>query len=1038
MCNVADDSRIAIVGMAGRFPGADSVEELWRNLREGRESVRTLSTEELLERGADPALLKDPQHVPTVAEMRGHDAFDAPFFGFSHREAEILDPQQRVFLECAWAALEDAGYDPRNVPGIVSLYGGATTSTYLLFHLLPHMGAWDPFQLLTANAADTLTTRVAYKLGFKGSCFTVQCACSTSLVAVHLAVESLLNEACDVALAGGVSINVAQRTGYRYQEGSILSSDGHCRAFDARAGGTYFGSGVGIVVLKRWADALEDGDPIRAVILGSAANNDGDVKVGYTAPGVEGQSRVILEALSVARVDAETIGYVEAHGTGTRLGDPIEVQALTRAFGEHTERTGFCALGSLKSNFGHLDVAAGVAGLIKTVLALEREEIPPSLHYEEPNPEIDFASSPVYVARELLPWPRGAAPRRAGVSSFGIGGTNAHVVLEEAPAPQPAAPSRPWQLLVLSAKTRASLEKATAALGATLQGLAGNEEPALANVAYTLALGRKAFEQRRVLVTSDLTDAAHVLAERPAGRLVSQADSVEPWERPVVFMFSGQGAQHVGMGRDLYEQEEVFRRELDRCVEILKPYLGEDLRRTLYPEAGKQEAAAERLAETRRAQPALFAVEYALARQWAAWGVEPEAMIGHSIGEYVAACLAGVFSLEDALAVVEARGRLMQEMPPGDMLSVPMAAAQLEPLLGGEVSLAAVNAPARTTVSGPEAAIEALRTRLADHGVESARLHTSHAFHSEMMAPAAERLAVELAQVELGEPRIPFVSNLTGTWITPAEATDPQYWSRHLLGRVRFADGVEELAREPRRVLLEVGPGRTLSTLARQAEGELTAIESMRHPGQEGSDVAALLQALGRLWLAGRQIDWRLLFAGESRRRVPLPGYAFERRRYWIEPPRDGAGREPKAAAETAAQPPGELYDRPEIETDYVAPRSDLERLVVRVWQEQLGVERVGVDDNFFELGGDSFLAVQAMTRLRETLGREIPVVSLYEGPNIRSLVAILEKEGEEEDAGAERLSELVASRQRRHQHQQARRRRKEELLRSLEEMDEE
>ncbi|MCP4663253.1 MAG: type I polyketide synthase, partial [bacterium] len=735
-------------------PGAGNLDEFWENLRAGRESVRFLSAEEMLAGGADPALLDDPDYVKAVAELPDADAFDAPFFGVSHREAETLDPQQRVFLECAWHALENAGYDPGNMTARVGLYAGATTSTYLLFHLLPGLKTADPFQLLLGNAVDTLTTRVAYSLNLRGPAFAVQCACSTSLVAVHLAAESLLDEECDMALAGGVSVNYHHRLGYRFVEGSIASPDGHCRPFDARAEGTIFGSGVGMVVLKRLADALADGDPIRAVVLGSAVNNDGSLKVGYTAPSVEGQAEVIGDALDVAGVDPETIACIEAHGTATDLGDPIEIQALTRAFGERTERKQFCAIGSVKSNIGHLDVAAGIAGLIKTVLALEHRRIPPTLHFERPNPKIDFAGSPVYPASELREWERGEEPRRAGVSSFGMGGTNAHVILEEAPEREPAGPSRSWQLLMLSAKTRTSLDAATAALAGYLER---HGECALADVARTLAVGRKAFSHRRIAVCRDPADAAAVLAgggnlapgsprEDDGGRLLTQADTREPWERPVVFMFSGQGAQYVGMGLGLYEHEPVFRVELDRCAQLLAPHLDLDLRHLLYPRPDDAQEAGRRLTQTAVAQPALFAVEYALAALWRQWGIEPEAMIGHSIGEYVAATLAGVFSLEDALALVAARGRLMQEMPAGEMLSVPLPEDEVTSLLGGELSVAAINAPRLCVVSGPGDALGELQRRLAERDLEGRRLHTSHAFHSAMMEPILECFTEEVAK----------------------------------------------------------------------------------------------------------------------------------------------------------------------------------------------------------------------------------------------------------------------------------------------------
>ncbi|HEV7509451.1 MAG TPA: beta-ketoacyl synthase N-terminal-like domain-containing protein [Thermoanaerobaculia bacterium] len=504
------DNQIAIVGMAGRFPGARDVRAFWRNLHDGVESVEFLS--------GKPG---DPTWVPAVASPEGIDEFDAPFFGISHREAEVLDPQQRLFLETCWAAMEDAGRAPGTSAGVVAVYGGATTSTYLLFNLARNpqvLSSVDPLQLIIGNAVDSLASRVSYKLDLKGASHAVQCACSTSLVAVHLACQALLNQECDMALAGGVSINVAQREGYRFQEDSILSPDGHCRAFDAGARGTLFGGGVGVVALKRLADALADGDPVRAVILGSAVNNDGAAKAGYTAPSVDGQAAVITEALSVAGVGAGSISYLEAHGTGTALGDPIEILALNKAFRGAQGRRQFCALGTVKTNIGHLDIAAGAAGLIKTVLALEHRQIPASLHYERPNPRIDFAASPVYVNRELADWPAGEEPRRAGVSAFGIGGTNAHVVLEEAPErPVRPASAQPWNLLAVSAKTEAALAAAARNLAAHFRE---HPETDLGDASYTLIAGRQAFDRRLAVVCRDAADGA------------SRLESLSPPEEP--------------------------------------------------------------------------------------------------------------------------------------------------------------------------------------------------------------------------------------------------------------------------------------------------------------------------------------------------------------------------------------------------------------------------------------------------------------------------------------------------------------------------
>jgi acyl transferase domain-containing protein len=873
---------VAIVGMAGRFPGARNVEELWRNLRDGVESIKLFTDEELIARGADPAAVRKPQYVKAAFEIADHDLFDAAFFGVSPREAELIEPQQRLFLECAWEALENAGYDPERLTRRVGVYAGSRFNGYMVnVYLNPEIvSSVSDLQIQVANDKDYLATRLSYKLDLGGPSLTVQTACSTALVAIHLASQALLNGECDAALAGGVGIRIPE-VGYLYQEGEVNSPDGHIRAFDASAKGTIFGSGLGIVVLKRLEDALADGDTIRALLLGSAVSNDGSQKVGYTAPGVDGQVRVVRAAQLAAEIEPDTISYIEAHGTGTPVGDPIEVSALTRVFREQTDRQGFCAIGSVKTNVGHLGAAAGVVGVIKTVLALENERIPPSLHFEAPNPQIDFATSPFYVNTELADWPRNGVPRRAGVSAFGMGGTNAHVILQEAPEVPPTDPSRPWQLLVLSARTPSALDRATANLATHLEA---HPEQELADAAYTLGIGRKRFPHRRAIVCRDRAEAIEAARAGGGGALYAESG-----DRPVAFLFSGQGSQYPGMGADLYETEPAFRAEVDRCAELLQLHLGFDLRDLLVrtPPPEEQEEAERRINQTAVAQPALFVLEYALARVWMEWGVIPRAMLGHSIGEYTAACLAGVFSLPAALALVAARGRLMQSLPAGAMLSVPLPAEEVEPILAAPLSLAAVNAPGRSVVSGPEEAVEALRRRLEERGLSPRRLHTSHAFHSEMMEPILAPFVRELQGIELQPPQIPWVSNLTGTWITDEQATDPAYWANHLRQTVRFADGLRELLAEPGQLLLEVGPGNTLTSFALQhpeRKPEQAAVSSLPHARDRQPGRKSMLKALGQLWMQGVAVDWAGVFARQRRRRVSLPSYPFEGERFWIEP----------------------------------------------------------------------------------------------------------------------------------------------------------
>jgi acyl transferase domain-containing protein len=877
---------VAVIGMSGRFPGARDVAEFWTNLANGVESIRFFSDEELLQAGVHPELLKLPNYVKAGGVLADIDLFDASFFGFSARDAEILDPQHRLFLECAWQALEDAGYNPDTYRGLIGVYAGAAISTYLfnLYSNLSFLQSADPFQLLLGNDKDHLTTQASYKLNLRGPSIVVQTACSTSLVSIVMACQSLLNYECDMALAGGVAVNLSCGKGYLYQRGGISSPDGHCRTFDASAQGTVSGCGIGLVVLKRLQEALADGDRILAILKGAALNNDGSLKAGYTAPSIEGQSQVIAMAHAMAGVGPDTISYVEAHGTGTPLGDPIEVAALNQVFRAGTTKTRFCGIGSVKTNIGHLDTAAGVAGFIKTVLALAHRQIPPSLHFVQPNPAIDFATSPFYVNTRLVDWTSSGEPRRAGVSSFGMGGTNAHVVLEEAPPPAMSGPSRSVQLVVLSAKKSAALETLTDSLALHLRQ---NPELSIADVAFTLQVGRKPLARRRMLLLpagASSEEAAGFLETRDPGRVFTSAG--EPRNRSVVFMFPGQGAQHADMTRHAYDDEPTFRADVDRCSELLLPHLGMDLRDAIYGPPPPSDTIAP-LDRTELTQPALFVVEYALSRLWMQWGISPHAMIGHSVGEYVAACLSGVLSLEAALALVAIRGRLMANMPAGAMTAVPLSEHEMGTFLEPGISIAAVNGPTSCVISGAFDAVARAEARLQSAGIQTRRLRTSHAFHSAMMDPVLEPYRDHLRGVRLQSPQIPYVSNLTGDWIAASDAVNPEYWVRHLRDAVRFGDGIERLVSDPDWILLEVGPGQTLTSMARQQtkrSSEQLVLPSLRRPGVNENDMAVLLKTLGQLWMSGVAIDWTGFYAHERRRRVQLPGYPFERQRYWIDP----------------------------------------------------------------------------------------------------------------------------------------------------------
>lgn len=854
---------IAVIGMAGRFPGARNIEEFWQNLRKGEIGIQFLEDNDS----------DNPNYVNAYSSFEKVDYFDAAFFGYSPREAEIIDPQHRVFLECAWEALENAGYDSERYSGSIGVYAGAALNSYLInLHSQQHIReTLDNVQVVVSNVMGLMPTRVSYKLNLTGPSCGIQTGCSTSLVAVHLAISSLLNRECDMALAGGVTISSLEKTGYLYQEEGIASLDGYCRAFDADAQGTVFGNGVGVVVLKRLSAALADGDTIDAVIKGSAINNDGSEKVGLTAPSVTGQAAVIETALNKAGVEPETINYIETHGTGTALGDPIEIAALNKVFRKYTNEKGFCALASVKTNIGHLDAAAGIVGLIKTVLCLKHQQIPPSLNFIRPNPKIDFKNSPFYVNTQLTEWPKNGTPRRAGVSSFGMGGTNAHVILEEAPdltnvQNLHSKQERNYHLLLLSAKTQTALEAATVNLNQYLQQ---HRELNLADVAYTLQVGRKTFDYRRMVVCQD---AEFLIPE-------SLTQFQQPTPKSVAFLFSGQGSQYINMGQDLYETEPTFRKHVDDCCEGLKTYLGCDLREILYSKEGLETKS---LQQTAYAQPALFVIEYALAQLWMSWGIQPTAMIGHSIGEYVAACLADVFSLEDALKLVAIRGKLMQQCELGAMLSVSLSTEKIKPLLSQDLVIAASNAPELCVISGTISAINELENRLIEENITCRRLHTSHAFHSSMMEPILDEFTEQVSKISLKRPQIPFISNVTGTWITADEATNPHYWVKHLRQTVRFTEGIVELL-QSNPILLEIGPGRTLTTFAQQTQREITAITSLRHPQEASSDVAFILNSLGKLWLSGVEINWTGFYTHQQRQRIPLPAYPFERQRYWID-----------------------------------------------------------------------------------------------------------------------------------------------------------
>ena len=881
------DTDIAVVGMACRLPGAPDLEAFWRLLREGRDARRELADEHLRTLGVPAEVLADPGYVKAAMLLDGIDQFDAGFFGLSPRDAALFDPQHRVWLEVCWEALEHAGHVPERFPGRIGVFAGCGMDTYLLHNILtnPDLVRQVGMFLIrhTGNDKDFLATRTSYQFDLRGPSVNVLTACSTSLVAIHQAAQSLLNGECDMAMAGGVTILVPQDRGYLHKEGEVLSPDGHCRTFDADSKGTIFGSGAGVVLLRRLSDALADGDRIHAVVAGSAVNNDGARKVSYLAPSVDGYAEVVAEALALADIPAEHVQYVEAHGTGTSVGDPIEIEALTQAFRATTSKSGYCGIGSVKTNIGHLDTAAGVAGVLKLVLAMQHGEIPKSLNFRRPNPLIDFAKSPFHVVAEAKAWPRRADVERiGGVSSLGVGGTNAHVLLREA-VQQAAVPAvaypRRCHLLPISGKVEAAAVGNARALAAWLPAHA---EADLADVAWTLQTGRRAFAQRGFVVGADAaTLSAQLLAPEWKAALKKAPERAPS----VVFLFSGGGAQYPGMARGLYEHEPAFRMAADACLAALPEPSRSTVRSLLFGEHATAEHG-ERMERPSLLLPTLFVVEYALARTLQSFGIEADAMLGHSLGEYVAATLGGTWTLDQVLPALVLRGECLEQSTPGAVLSVSMAAADVQALTNPELSLSAANAPGLCAVAGSPAAIERFEAELRQRGVECQRLRIGVGAHSHLLDPVLERFREGLRRFRLQPAKKPWVSNVTGDFIDPQRAADPDYWVEHLRRTVRFQDCVATVLAGGDRVFVEIGPGKALASLVRLHEraAKSPTLVSLPHPKDDKPADSVALEAVGRLWQLGVPVDWNAFHGGVARRRVPLPTYAFQRQRHWIEP----------------------------------------------------------------------------------------------------------------------------------------------------------
>ena len=1000
--NIDDGARnaVAVIGMAGRFPGAPNLDQLWSNLRNSVESISFFTPEELGP-GIEESLRSDSDYIRARGLIEDADMFDAAFFGISPIEARVMDPQQRVFLELAQQALDSAGYDPERYKGRIGVFAGIGDNHYYTSNLLTQpelLAAAGKLAVEYGNQKDYIALRTAYLLDLRGPAVSLNTACSTTLLTVDQAYRSLLDYECDIALSGGVDITVPQKSGFLYQEGGTFAKDGHCRPFDADATGTMFSDGAGVVVLKRVTDALADGDTIYAVIRGTGKNNNGARPASFLAPSVDGQAEAIALALSNANVPVETIRYIEAHGTGTPVGDPIEFDALRKVFESKTDRKQFCYIGSVKGNIGHPTNAAGVAGLIKTALVLHHEEIPPTLHFKKPNPRIDFAGSPFVMADKLVPFRRGEQVRRAAVSSFGFGGTNVHVILEEAPVPKETSASRPLQLLPLSAKCPAALDAYGHALADHLNS---SPSQALADVAYTFQTGRKQMAYRRFVVAGDSSEAAKLLTH--SNPLRGSTKRCERRDPPVVYLFGGQGTQYVNMGLNLYEGEPIFRAVVDDCCDSLKPDLGRDLRELIYPKHVDEESARDSLKNTFFSQPAIFVIEYALARFWQSLGIEPAMMLGHSIGEFVAATIAGVWKLEDALHIVALRGRLMQSLPPGSMLAVSSSAESIVKILPDGIEIASNNAPTLCVASGPDAAVEELQKKLESQNIVCRHLQTSHAFHSAMMDPILEPLRDAIAKVQLHPPVRPFVSSVTGMPITDREATDPGYWAKHARATVEFSKAIHYLKKDGYDLFLECGPRSTLCSLARHqftADHPCTAVPTFSDTSADNTEWATLLFALGTLWQSGVSIDWDAFYTNENRRRIPLPTYPFERQRFWVDPavPKTSSLQTPAPKSSTLEEVVLDGRSRT-IENSRVtgASTSRKNQIASRVLDllqtlSGRGHSQISTSDTFMEQGFDSLSLTQVAFAIRNEFFSKVTFSQLMnQWPNVDMLAEHLD-----------------------------------------------
>ncbi|OCG21782.1 colibactin polyketide synthase ClbI [Gilliamella sp. App4-10] len=981
---------VAIVGMAGRFPQANTIQEFWANLIANKECISFYTDEELLAMGISPDFISHPDYVKAKGEVVDIDKFDAAFFGIAPREAELTDPQHRVLLETAWAAFEDAGYVPSDYPGDVGIFAGKSMDSYLMLNLLPQFKrvfSSGSLQAAIGNDKDSITTSIAYHLNLRGPAITIQSSSSTSLVAVCVACQSLLTWQCDMAIAGGVTLGPPIKTGYLSQEGGITSTDGHCRAFDDNSSGFVPGTGAGLVVLKRVDDAIRDGDHIYAVIKGFAVNNDGSEKISYTAPSVDAQARVIVQAQKLAGLQPQDISYVEAHGTGTKLGDPIEFSALNQAFATANEKQ-YCALGSVKTNIGHLDTAAGVTGLIKTALAVYHGKIPATLHFKRPNAQIDLANSPFYINTQCQDWQPKSGIRRAGVTSLGMGGTNAHVVVEQAPAynkPRADAPS--YCILPFSAKTKSSLQNSLQCFADFLQ----YEQLDKRDVAWTLATGRTMFEYRAAIVCDAVTNAANLLTDKNNQSIIQDIAKAQP---NLGWLFSGQGSQYQRMGQQLYRQWPAYTAAFDHCADILARDAAIDIRAELFSAPISNEQA-ERLSQTWLTQPLLFSVEYALAQLWISWGVEPTLMIGHSLGEWVAATVADVFLLDDALRLIAKRAKLMSSAERGAMLMVALAENEANAYTNDCVALAAINSPNYSVLSGPKKDIAAISEQLTHKNVINKLLHTSHAFHSYMMKDVAQALRLEFADVHLNPPTYSFISTATGNAVEANTLTTVDYWINQMLMPVRFSAAVQVAHQRYNCDFLEIGPGSTLVHLVNSHQlAHSEAKSSLPTANSEMDENKHLLETAASLWARGHNLNWVSL-VGDSPRRVSLPTYQFDKTRYWVSSPEEQGIQTPVNDVVnntvTFAKSNSNRQPRPHFSTPYEPAQTDTQRELLAICESILGIDGLGINDDFFEAGAHSLMLGILLAQIQEVFSVTVSFVTLMEEANVRVLAEQIE-----------------------------------------------